>query len=196
VDDRTRTESVGRAYRLRGQAGVRAISISGFGFASIAAGKNSLAGLTAAIADLHGLELPDGPRYVASQRFSAAGVAPRRWLAMTQSAPSGWASDLAEKLRGLAAVVDLSAAYVVTRLQGEYVRAALSRLVPIDLHPAVFSVGAVAVTDLERAPVILIHRDEETFELLTARSYAADAQRSLREAAREWGYIRSLGEQA
>ncbi|HET9446300.1 MAG TPA: sarcosine oxidase subunit gamma family protein [Steroidobacteraceae bacterium] len=194
MDDRTRTESVRSAYRLRGQPGVLAISISGLGVASVTARKNSLADLMAAIADLYGLQLLDGPRYVASQRCGAAGVAPRRWLAMTESAPSGWASQLAEELRGLAAVVDLSAAYVVTRLQGEYVRAALSRLVPVDLHPTVFRVGAVAVTDLERAPVILIHRSAESFELLTARSYAADVEMSLCEAAREWGYIRSVGD--
>ncbi|MFT5509719.1 MAG: heterotetrameric sarcosine oxidase gamma subunit [Hyphomicrobiaceae bacterium] len=69
-------------------------------------------------------------------------------------------------------VVDQSDGWVMTRVSGDSCRAALERICPIDLHPAMFSTGNVARTVMEHLATIIVCQAPDTYILLSPRSSA------------------------
>lgn len=69
---------------------------------------------------------------------------------------------------------DQSDARVTLRLDGAATRRALERVCPLDLHPDVFPVGAVARTLVEHLSAIVLREDENVYTLLSPRSSARD----------------------
>lgn len=79
-----------------------------------------------------------------------------------------------------AAVTDQSDAWVTLTLSGPQARAALARLVPLDLRGA--TAGQVARTALNHLPLILITEAPDAYRLMTFRSMAQTAWHELDEA--------------
>jgi sarcosine oxidase subunit gamma len=128
------------------------------------------AGREAAVAAVLRVALPIG-------RIAAGRVLPLalgQWL--VEGAP-------VTGLEGLAAVVEQSDAWAGLGLSGAAAGEVLARLVPLDLEPSKFPVGAAARSRLREVPMLLV-AVEGGFELLVPRSYARTAMRELGEAMR------------
>ncbi len=80
--------------------------------------------------------------------------------------------EIAEIAGDQGLVTDQSDGWALLRVSGPGSRTALERICMLDLHPDIFTVGAVARTVMEHLGVI-IHRDgEQSFLLMSARSSA------------------------
>ena len=72
----------------------------------------------------------------------------------------------------LAYLSDQSDSWVTLRISGESCRDALERICPLDIHPDAFPIGTVARTSMEHMAAILIRDDENSFLLMSLRSFA------------------------
>jgi heterotetrameric sarcosine oxidase gamma subunit len=82
-------------------------------------------------------------------------------------------------LADVAALTDQSDLWQYFTLSGPAAAEALTRLVPIDLAPQNFPVGAVSVTRAGHLNVRLWHLGADIFELAVSRSYADDLRHDL-----------------
>ena len=88
----------------------------------------------------------------------------------------------------MASVFDLTDSRVVLEVSGPRIRDALAKLLPIDLHPAAFRPGDVAVTVASHIGVTVWQIDDAPrYRLAVARSYSGSFWRSLVAAAAEYG---------
>ena len=135
----------------------------------------------------YGVDLPGGPKRVASDGLALLGTGPRTWLAQRTGGPA-LASELARTLGDVAAVSDQSDGYAVLRLTGEKLRATFEKGLAVDLHPRAFRPGDVAVTTCAHLGVIVWQLDEApTYEVAVFRSLAASFWHWLSESAAEFG---------
>ena len=164
----------------------------GLAIAAVMARKSSGEDLARRIHELFGLELPRGPRRVSGDDIALIGIGPSTWLVAAEGQPNSFSATLAEKIRDLASVTDQSDGYVVLRLSGPKVRDTLAKLVPVDVHPRVFDVGAVAATVAGHISVTLWRLPDEdartpVFEVAFPRSMAESFRRALTHSAAEFG---------
>jgi sarcosine oxidase subunit gamma len=105
-------------------------------------------------------------------------LAPGRYLA-TADRLADLPSRFARSLSSLAAITDQSDLWHTLTLTGPAAALVLARLVPINLAPEIFPVGALALTRAGHLDVRLWHIADATYELATPRSYAADLDHAL-----------------
>ncbi len=74
--------------------------------------------------------------------------------------------------QGRAYLTDQSDSWAHLEIAGPDVRTALERMCPLNLDPARFAIGAVARTAMEHLNVIIWRTDQNTFQLMSARSSA------------------------
>jgi len=143
---------------------------TGFGLATVMARK----GVTAqSIADALGVPVVDGPQWSSHGELALLGSGPGTWLALAEGA-----ADHTQRLRAalgpLASVTDQSGTYVILRMAGPEARTVLQRGAPVDLHPAAFGPGCVAVTVIAHIGVVIRQLDDTpAYEVAVFRSYAA-----------------------
>jgi sarcosine oxidase subunit gamma len=127
-------------------------------------------------AELHqALTLPVTPHYfvsVAGAMFLWAG--PGAWLAVSEDA--GLEASITRVVGGRAAVTDQSDGRVIFRVTAP--RAALQKLVQIDLHESVFAPNSTALTLAGHIPVQIWQMDG-AFEFCCFRSFAESLYHSL-----------------
>ena len=133
---------------------------------SLTAFRHGAAPLRAAL----GVDLPATPRRITADGTDYLWSGPDSWLAV--AADDTLALRLAETLRGHAAVTDQSDGRVVLHVSGRHARAALSRLVPIDLHLNAFLPGATALTLAGGITVQIWQPELGVFALACFRSFA------------------------
>jgi len=134
------------------------------------------------LAEQLGLPVPQVPRRVVSGAFALASVGPGAFLATHEEGSGPFLAAL-RPVAGVS-VSDQSDAYSIWRLSGPGVRRVLSRIVPLDLHPSVFEVDAVAVTSAGHMGATLWRLEdgaggEPVFEIAVYRSYADYFERLL-----------------
>lgn len=138
-----------------------------------------------------GVDAPDVPRRVAEGTRSVVWSGPSQWLVIDDAGSGDLAGGITAALEGIAAVTDQTAARVFLRLGGADVRRALAKVVGVDLHPQVFGVGHVAMTDLAHMAVHLWRlpdmSGEAVFEIAGARSTAGSLWHALLAATAEYG---------
>ncbi len=140
--------------------------------------------LTALLDVLGGtLPLPGRQLTVDGVRYLWSG--PASWLALAPNDDPDFAAKLAVRLAGRAAVTEQSDGRAILRVQGAAARVALTKLLPIDLHPGVFTEGSTALT-LAGHINVQIWRTENMFELACFRSFAGALSAALSEACREF----------
>ena len=148
--------------------------------ASVAALKGREAELAEAVKAAYGLELPQGPKRVASGPVAFVGARPRKMLAVSSAATDFSALP--------AAVADQSDGRSAFRLAGPKARETLATLIQVDLHPRAFGPGDVALTHAASIAVTLWQLDDEpSYEILMFRTYAATLWRWIVEAGRSRG---------
>ncbi|MBO1328461.1 sarcosine oxidase subunit gamma [Acetobacter suratthaniensis] len=137
------------------------------------------AALLARVRETFGVDLPEQPRAVASADGQVTFVwcGPTQWLALSLG-ESGAEGGLLARLRAacgdLCALTSQSDSRTTLRLSGPQAREVAGRLVPVDLHDAVFEPGHVALTLAGHIPVLIrqVARNPVTYEFLVFRSFA------------------------
>ncbi|AQS83813.1 MAG: sarcosine oxidase subunit gamma family protein [Acetobacter aceti] len=127
------------------------------------------------IHEAFGVILPDQPRAVASADGGCSFLwsGPSQWLAVAEEG-AGLLSRLREVCGDVCALTSQSDSRSIMKLSGPGVREAMSRLVPIDLHPTVFGKDHVASTLAGHIPVIMWQTDDApTYLFFVFRSFAA-----------------------
>jgi len=123
---------------------------------------------------------PDGPSLAQAGDITLLGIAPGAWLAHAARWTPDWEASLRDRLGGIASVSDQSSSYEIFRLRGPRARRLLQRGVAIDLDPAVFPPGTVAVTAIAHIGVTLWCLDAApTFHIACFRSHAESFQQWL-----------------
>jgi heterotetrameric sarcosine oxidase gamma subunit len=116
-----------------------------------------------------GIALPAAGGSAETSGIAALSVGPGRWLLI---APEGAAGGVPEIEDERAVVTDLTGGRTVLTLAGPRAAQTLMKGTAIDLDPAVFAPGAVAVTALAHMPAIIWRRDVG-YDVIVPRSYAA-----------------------
>ena len=75
-------------------------------------------------------------------------------------------------LDGVGAVTPLTHSRVRISLEGAPARAVLAKLIPVDVHPAVFVAGSVALTGIHHTPVTVHCTGEDAFDIYVMRTFA------------------------
>lgn len=177
-----------------GPAGVTATLLDGFGLATLIAAPGGAAALSQTVDARLGIALPSTPKIVSGASHDAVWSGPDQWL-LRAATRQGFAA-LLEALPAQATVSDQSDARAAVRLSGPHVRDMLAKGVMLDLHPAAFAVGAVALTSIAHIGVHLWRLADEpegsVFEIMVARSMAGSFWSWLAASASEFGCRVSL----
>lgn len=173
-------------------AGVTVSDRSGLEIATLLVRKGARSTLSARLREYFQIDLPQGPRRTAAGSLALAGTGPGAWLATFERGGNSFAQHLGDVAAGVASVSDQSDGYAVLRLTGPRARDALSRLIPIDLHPSVFAVGNVSVSVSSYMGVTLWRLDDDVdgssrFEIAVARSMALSLWQALHDGAAQFG---------
>ena len=133
------------------------------------------------------ITLPLVPRYVEGHGLAAVWAGPQHWIILAEPGDNLLA-NLHARLVGLASLTEQGDGRCVLRVDGPYVREALAKLLPIDLHPRAFAEGDAALTVAAHIHVHLWQVDARpTYDLAVFRSYAASFFAALTAAAAEYG---------
>ena len=112
-------------------------------------------------------------------------IGPKSWLWVAHpSAPPRLTPADFERTRDAlnqqgGALFDVSAGRVAFSLSGVQAATVLAKGCPLDLHPRAFAVGHCAQSVLGRVNALIYKRDEASFVVMVARSFAADIWHSL-----------------
>lgn len=174
------------------RSGVSLESLEGWTAAHIATRKGLAQAMLQAFEQAYGIKLPDAGRMAAGNSISAVWAGPGQWLAF---APGTDGRDLEQELRaklgGQASIADQSDARVFVRVAGPQSRAALAKLLPVDIHPRAFPPGSAAITHAAHIGVMVWRsgkpRTPDCFVLACSRSYANSFWHALMDAAAEFG---------
>jgi sarcosine oxidase subunit gamma len=145
--------------------------------AGIAAFRDQAA-LRAALQTNFGVAPPTTPSFVQIGTVTLSCLAPTRYY-VTGPRDAGLPGLLAKSLSGLAAITDQSDLLTSFTLTGPETRETLARIVPVDLTPAKFPIGALALTRAGHLDVRLWRMAELTYELAVTRSCANDLRHAL-----------------
>ena len=135
--------------------------------------------------DAFAVDLVDGPRHSAGNGVDFIGVGPGRWLALAPE--SGLAQRLDAALAPAASVFDQTGGLVLLEAEGDGMHGVLAKLAPLDLHPAVFPVGAAATTTAAHVNITFWHGQGGVWRFAVGRSYLAAFLRLFSCAAAEFG---------
>jgi sarcosine oxidase subunit gamma len=176
-------------------SGVIVTERDGLGIARIEPGRGRTAEVLERLRAELGIEPPNAPRCVRRGDVAIAGIGPNTWIAVHASAGNAFAQSLQPLLGQHASVVDQSDAYVIFRLAGPEVRAALAKLVPIDVHPRRFQVSDLAQTVCGYVSVLLWRMEDGSqgdpaFEIWVGRSLASSLRQAIDHGAAEFGLMR------
>jgi sarcosine oxidase subunit gamma len=171
-------------------AGVIAQEREGLGLAKILVRKNAATALAQQVQTHLQCALPTSPRRTGGNDIAVMGIGPGSWLAMRENGGNDFAESLKGILGACAAISDQSDAYRVVRLTGPHLRAALSKLVPIDIHERAFKVGDVAETVAGHVGILFWRLDDATgspvFDIAVARSFFVSLRHALTQSAAEF----------
>ena len=138
-----------------------------------------------AVKDLWGLEVPAAGRMSLNEVCTLVWSGPNQWLAIPN--PYDFAS-LAVSFDGAAAASEQGDGRALVEISGPAARDALAKGLAIDLHPAAFSSGCVAVTALSHLSVQIWQTDDApTYVLSVPRTVAGHVWEWLLESTAEFG---------
>lgn len=92
----------------------------------------------------------------------------------------------ADDFSGTGAVTPLSHSRVRIAIEGAPARDVLAKLVPVDLHPSVFTPGTFALTGIHHTPVTVHCTGANSFDIYVMRTFALNAWDVITDAALEY----------
>jgi len=155
-------------------------------------GRASDASFVQSIEQAVGQPLPLEPNTSSFGQHKLFWLGPDEWAVVT---PASGAARLAKQLEEASqdrhvAVNDLSGGQIALELKGPNCRDLLAKGCPLDLHPAVFSVGDCAQSGLAKASVLIALTDETpTFLVVVRRSFSDYLCRWLAHAGSDEGIV-------
>jgi heterotetrameric sarcosine oxidase gamma subunit len=174
--------------------GVIATERDGLAIARIAARRGQAGRLSELLRAQFGIEPPNAPRRAERGDVGIAGIAPGVWLATHDTGGHAFVESLRPLLGDCASISDHSDAYVILRLTGPKMREALAKVIPLDIHPRSFQVGAVAQTLCGYVNVTLWRLEDRggdpVFEIWVGRSLALSLHQAISHSAAEFGFLR------
>lgn len=177
------------------QAGVTVRTRDALGIATLIATAAGTDGLAIALQERFGLALPETPAAIRSGAHQIVWSGPGQWLLIGDE--RAHLADALPGLAGLAAASDQSDSRAVLNLSGPRIRDALAKGCMVDLHPAAFPVGAVALTGIAYMSVCLWRGADgpegPVFEITIARSMAASFWSWFSTSAAEFGCLVETG---
>jgi sarcosine oxidase subunit gamma len=170
-------------------AGVAIQPVNDLGLAIVMARRGRNADLVDRVRSTFGIELPAGPKRVASGQTAFIGMGPGQWLATEDGGGAlTFASRLAAALNDAASISDQSDSRAMLRLSGPRARAALAKGLAVDLHPKAFGPGDAALSQVALIGAHLWQLDDApTYEIAVFRSMAGSFADFLWASAAEYG---------
>jgi len=151
--------------------GVVAVERFGLAIATVILRPGKLRELAAAVTANFAIDLPVGAEWTANNGVALLGTGPGKWLAINDTRDTEFVSNLETQLQGFASVVEQSDGLGVLRLSGPALSETLAKGVQIDLAPAAFPTGSVAVTSIAHIGATLWKVDDRpTIDVAVARS--------------------------
>jgi methylglutamate dehydrogenase subunit D len=151
--------------------GVVAVERIGLAIATIILRRDKLRELSAAVTANFTIDLPFGAEWTSNNGIALLGTGPDKWLAINDTRDTEFVSNLETQLQGFASVVEQSDGLGVLRLSGPALSETLAKGVQIDLAPAAFPTGSVAVTSIAHIGATLWKVDDQpTIDVAVARS--------------------------
>jgi sarcosine oxidase subunit gamma len=178
----------GRSGRQAGVPGLIVRECVGLSLASLVARRGMAVPLARAASASFGVELPTTPRAAVGGDLTFVWAGPGNWLVEKAAPCDEIETLLAAPFAGLASLCDQSDSRIMLDLAGPRVSAVLAKGVPIDLDPARFRGGDVALTAAGHIGIQL-RRDltAPSFRLAVARSYFGSLWHWLAASAAEFG---------
>jgi sarcosine oxidase subunit gamma len=172
------------------EPGVTIAERVGLGLATVAARKEHGEALKQAVANVYGIDLPEGSRIVQGPRVSFVGYGPGQWFAVSEALDGeALACDLLQNLKGLASISDQSGGRTVLRIGGPRARDVLAKGLPVDLDPRAFPLGSAATSTISLMGVQIWQTDDtRCYDIALFRSVSASFWRWLTASAGEYGY--------
>ena len=154
--------------------GVSIVENSNFSLVSIGFSNEARDRLQHTVAKAYKTDLPDAGQ----STVSSDGQARLMWMQsdlvflLFDDRVDQTAALVKEQLGNAACYTDQSDGWACIALSGEKSRLVLQRICAIDLHPGVFTDGAVARTTMEHIGGIILRNGPDSFLLFSAHSYA------------------------
>ena len=134
------------------------------------------------------VRLPVTPRVEVGRGLAFVWSGPAHWLVEAERGQPPLEPLLASALGSLAAVTDQTDSRIVLDLRGPRVRDVLAKGVPIDLHPAVFAPGMVALCAVGHVSVQIWQlAAAPEYRIAVARSYIESFMHWLVSSSRQYG---------
>lgn len=185
--------SPGRLGVAGGEAGVTVTEISHFGLVQVMARRGRAADVAKAAKKGWGVSPPERPAAVTAKEATLVWSGPDQFLVLTGARDIADAvAPLRTIFAGLASLSDQSGGRALIRMSGAKVRDVLAKVSSVDLHEAVFPVGAAAATSIDHTGVNLWRGPDAedgspTYNLLVFTSFADSLWHTLADAAAEYG---------
>ncbi len=182
----------GRHGEKTGPAGVSLTEITGFSLVQVLARRGRWNDVAAAAKTAFGADAPATPLAVAAGQTTLIWSGPGQFLALDPTGyGSGAVARLAEAFAGAASLSDQSDGRALIRIAGPMARDLLAKICSVDLHPAVFQVGAAAATSIDHTGVNLWRTADDAagavFDILVFSTFAESLWHTILDHAAEYG---------
>ncbi len=180
--------AAGRTGRTGGAPGLVVREVLGLRTASLVARRGAATRLSDATLAAFGAALPSTPRVAVGRGATFIWTGPAQWLVEASSGRDDIEALLAAPCSAFAAIAEQSDSRVTLEVEGPRVRDVLAKGLPIDLHPAAFRSGDVAVTAVAHVGVYLWQlSDAPSYRLAVVRSFFGSFWHWLISSAAEYG---------
>lgn len=192
----SRVYAAGRHGVKEGASGLTMTELTDFELVQVMARRGMWSALAKAGEDAYGKPAPARPQAIDANGALLIWSGPDQFLVLS---PRGSAVETARSaFAGLASLSEQSDGRSLLRIAGPRARDMLAKVCSIDLHPAVFPVGAAAATSIDHTSVNLWRSQDvdgaAVFNLLVFASFAESLWHTLLDSGAEYGI--SVGEPA
>jgi heterotetrameric sarcosine oxidase gamma subunit len=182
----------GRLGLASGDAGIAMTEISDFNLVQVMARRGQVAAVAKAAKKAWGVLPPEKPGAAVGKGVTLIWTGPDQFFVLSAGNNPNPVPSLAVVFDGMASLSDQSGGRCLIRLSGAKVRDALAKVSSIDLHDAVFPVGAAAATSIDHTGVNLWRGPDAAngspvYSLLVFTSFADSLWHTLADAAAEYG---------
>ena len=189
----SRIYAKGRHGAAENAAGLTMVEFGDFELVQVMARRGQWGAVAQACADSYGKPAPARPQAIEAGGALLVWSGPDQFLVLSaRTAGENPAMATARSaFAGMAALSEQSDGRSLIRISGSRARDMLAKVCSLDLHPAVFPVGAAAMTSIDHTSVNLWRGkdagSEATFHLLVFTSFAESLWQTLLDSGAEYG---------
>ncbi|MEO5758056.1 MAG: sarcosine oxidase subunit gamma family protein [Mesorhizobium sp.] len=174
-----------------GEAGVSLKEIRNFDLVQVMARRGKSAEMVKAAQDRFGVAAPETPKAINVVDAALIWSGPDQFFVLSKGGRHG-IDALGQMFSHSASLSDQSQARVLISISGTKSRAMLAKLSSIDLHAAVFAIGAAAPTSMDHTSVTLWRGNDgvdgqAVFKLLVFATFAESLWHTMLDSAAEYG---------